>query len=152
MCNSRSPSRGEKTVVPHPVWTLQLQNSVERARAGDGVHRRGAVSEGIQPFSGPKTPRRSARPDGSLSCLPPDQLPKSPGAKSAAISRPSGRRSSTTRRRFALWTCPSRMQESTAAWRGISSALCTTPSTSRSKVSHGLKEHYSVRPSSPSDS
>lgn len=57
MCNSRSPGRGEETVVPHPIWALQLQDSVERARAGDGVHRRGTVSEGIQPFSGPKTPR-----------------------------------------------------------------------------------------------
>lgn len=48
MCNCRSPSRGEKTILPRPLWALQLHDSVERSGAGDGVHRRGTVSEGIQ--------------------------------------------------------------------------------------------------------
>lgn len=83
MCNCRSPSRGEKTVLPHPLWALQLHDSVERSGAGDGVHRRGTVSEGIQTsFALNKTRWSSSRLVlMRLHRVSPDQLLKSPGPK-----------------------------------------------------------------------
>lgn len=45
VCHSRSGSRGEEAAVLHPDRALELQDGVERPGAGDGVHRRRAVSE-----------------------------------------------------------------------------------------------------------
>lgn len=49
--HSRSGSRGEEAAVLHPDRALQLQDGAERTGAGDGVHRRRAVSEIICRFS-----------------------------------------------------------------------------------------------------
>lgn len=153
VCDYRRPSGWEEANFRHPIWPLQLQDSVERTGAGDGVYCRRTVSERIRHYLCPEglkcPPARVSSPlfvsSLALSLIPGPPL-KSPGPKSAAISQPSAHLSCTTRRPFVLWTCRSQTLEITAAPPGIGSARCTTPSASWSKVCPWWNAQCPIRP------
>lgn len=144
-CNYRRASRWEEAILPHPIWALQLQDGVERTGSGDGVHCWRTVSEIFCHFfraesllKYPPAWVSSSHFVTTLSLIPGQPL-KSPGPKWAAISPPSENPSCTTRGPFALWTCRSRTQETTAARPRTGWARSTTPSASRSTVCQRLK-------------